>query len=397
MWTPKKLADMITKGIFTRDEWNHLLRLLNIMSFSMFSCSHVSHFLSDPIGKQSAMSKRGQEATSSEGSPMAKRRPMVPAKTRPVNLVLRSPWSARENPPQDLGYPVDSVNADEGQDCQTSTRKLVRTTQSPQVESYQMRREEKAQNSTPWKQDDTEVSSYSYWYRETCTDSDSKDRVSKCEVHKPSIHDEDLPFLTKEVGEVLEEKGGLCEGAHPFAVAFHRDVYLFEGFTGTEDLHEALRKDGFQSLFVAGGFFANDTSLLRAACWTMASGMRLANHVKFQCGDIRKFDWCCEILSEAGAPCGSRFRLEGALRCHHLRSNLHGHGRQTSVFASVITNQCPWCRYAFSTTVIARKHAAASMLSGHCRVDAGAFPWSMSPPESLQCSLCDDENCLHIH
>ena len=58
----------------------------------------------------------------------------------------------------------------------------------------------------------------------------------------------------------LEEKGGLCEGANPFAVAFHRDVYLFEGFTGTEDLHEALRKDGFQSLFVApvqgeGGFF----------------------------------------------------------------------------------------------------------------------------------------------
>ena len=246
----KKLADLLTKGIFTRDEWNHLLRLHLIMSFSMFSCSHVSHFLSDPIGKQSAMSKRGQEATSSEGSPMAKRRPMVPAKTRTVNLVLRSPWSARENPPQDLGYPVDSVNADEGQGSQTGTRKLVRTTQSPQVESYQVRREEKAQNSNPWKQDDTEVSSYSYWYRETCTDSDSKDRVSKYEVHKPSRHDEDLPFLSK-VGEVLEEKGGLCEGANPFAVAFHRDVYLFEGFTGTEDLHEALRKDGFQSLFVA--------------------------------------------------------------------------------------------------------------------------------------------------
>ena len=161
MWTPKKLADLLTKGIFTRDEWNHLLRLLLIMSFSMFSCSHFSHFLSDPIGMQSAMSKRGQEATSSEGSPMAKRRPMVPAKTRPVNLVLRSPWSARENPPQDLGYPVDSVNADEGQGSQTGTRKLVRTTQSPQVESYQVRREEKAQNSNPWKQDDTEVSSYS--------------------------------------------------------------------------------------------------------------------------------------------------------------------------------------------------------------------------------------------
>ena len=79
-------------------------------------------------------------------------------------------------------------------------------------------------------------------------------------------------FLGK---EVLEEKGGLCEGANPFAVAFHRDVYLFEGVTGTEELFEALRRDGFQSLLVAQSeardvFLGIDTSLLRAACWTMA-------------------------------------------------------------------------------------------------------------------------------
>ena len=55
-------------------------------------------------------------------------------------------------------------------------------------------------------------------------------------------------FLGK---EDQEEKGGLCEGANPFAVAFHRDAYLFEGVTGTEELFEALRRDGFQSLFVA--------------------------------------------------------------------------------------------------------------------------------------------------
>ena len=62
----------------------------------MFSCSHFSNFLSDPIGKQSAMSKRGQETTSSEGSPMPKRRRMIPAKAKPVNVVLRSPWTTRE-------------------------------------------------------------------------------------------------------------------------------------------------------------------------------------------------------------------------------------------------------------------------------------------------------------
>ena len=35
--TKNQLADILTKWDFTRDEWNHLLRLLNIMDFSMFS------------------------------------------------------------------------------------------------------------------------------------------------------------------------------------------------------------------------------------------------------------------------------------------------------------------------------------------------------------------------
>ena len=128
------------------------------MSFSMLSCSHLCNFLSGPIGKQSAMSKRGQEATSGEGSPMAKLKPMVPAKARPVNLVLRSPWSARENPPQQLGYPVNPGNVDEGQGSQTGTRRLVRTTQSPEIESSQVRRQEIAQNLDSWKQRDQESS-----------------------------------------------------------------------------------------------------------------------------------------------------------------------------------------------------------------------------------------------
>ena len=67
----KQLADMLTKGSFTHDEWDHLLRLLNIMNFSMFCCSH---FLSNR--KQSVISKRAQESTSKEGSALAKARPM---------------------------------------------------------------------------------------------------------------------------------------------------------------------------------------------------------------------------------------------------------------------------------------------------------------------------------
>ena len=85
------------------------------------------------------MSKRGQETTSSD-----------PAKAKPVNLVLRSPWSAMENPPQDLVYPVNPGN-DEGQGDHTSTRRLVRTTQNPEVERSQVRRQENAQSSDSWK------------------------------------------------------------------------------------------------------------------------------------------------------------------------------------------------------------------------------------------------------
>ena len=60
----------------------------------------------------SLMSTRGQDATSGEGSPMAKPKLLVPAKARPLNLVSRSPWSGR-NSSHNLGYLVNPENADE--------------------------------------------------------------------------------------------------------------------------------------------------------------------------------------------------------------------------------------------------------------------------------------------
>ena len=51
IWTPEiriicidtknQLADMLAKGNFTRDEWNHLLCLFNISHFSSTVCSVV--------------------------------------------------------------------------------------------------------------------------------------------------------------------------------------------------------------------------------------------------------------------------------------------------------------------------------------------------------------------
>ena len=71
--TKNQLADILTKGNFTRDEWNHLLCLFNISLFSSINCSVV-------------MSKRTQKDSGEE---------RVTAKSKPMmNLVSR--YSVRD-------------------------------------------------------------------------------------------------------------------------------------------------------------------------------------------------------------------------------------------------------------------------------------------------------------
>ena len=75
-----QLADILTKGNFTRDEWNHLLTLFNISHFST-ACT-------------AAMAKRAQQESGEE---------RVTAKSRPMmNLTARTPsavsFSASSNP-----------------------------------------------------------------------------------------------------------------------------------------------------------------------------------------------------------------------------------------------------------------------------------------------------------
>ena len=68
--TKNQLADILTKGNFTRDEWNHLLNLFNISHFSSTVCSL-------------AMAKRIQQESGEE---------RVTAKSRPMmNLTARMP------------------------------------------------------------------------------------------------------------------------------------------------------------------------------------------------------------------------------------------------------------------------------------------------------------------
>ena len=80
IWTPKiqikyvytknQLADISTKGNFTRDEWNRLLNLFSINHFSSTTCT-------------AAMAKRAQQGSREE---------CVTAKSRPImNLTARMP------------------------------------------------------------------------------------------------------------------------------------------------------------------------------------------------------------------------------------------------------------------------------------------------------------------
>ena len=68
--TKNQLAEILTKGNFTRDEWNHLLCLFNISHFSSSVCS-------DTMAKQSQRDSGGERVT-------AKSRPMM-------NLIARTP------------------------------------------------------------------------------------------------------------------------------------------------------------------------------------------------------------------------------------------------------------------------------------------------------------------
>ena len=97
--TKNQLADILTKGNFTRDEWNHLLNLFNISHFSSTACT-------------AAMEKRAQQESGEE---------RVTAKSRPMmNLTARTPSfvssSASSNPVRtSYGYqdPWKSVAGDD--------------------------------------------------------------------------------------------------------------------------------------------------------------------------------------------------------------------------------------------------------------------------------------------
>ena len=106
--TKNYIADILTKGNFTRDEWNHLLTLFNISHFSSTACI-------------AAMAKRAQHE-SGEGRVTAKSRPMMNLTARTPSVVSSSTSS---NPGMtSYGYqdPGKSVASDDrsGKPVETS-------------------------------------------------------------------------------------------------------------------------------------------------------------------------------------------------------------------------------------------------------------------------------------
>ena len=71
--TKHQLADILTKGNFTRDEWNNLLRVFNISNLSSVCCFKVFRSTSCP----KTMSKRLQEGERGKERVLAKSKPMI--------------------------------------------------------------------------------------------------------------------------------------------------------------------------------------------------------------------------------------------------------------------------------------------------------------------------------
>ena len=96
--TKNQLADILTKGNFTRDEWNHLLNLFN-SHFSSTACT-------------AAMAKRAQQG-SGEERVTAKSRPMMNLTARMPSVVSSSTSSNRERTSYGYQDPGKSVAGDD--------------------------------------------------------------------------------------------------------------------------------------------------------------------------------------------------------------------------------------------------------------------------------------------
>ena len=156
---------------------------------------------------------------------MPKPKPVNPAmaKSRPMNLVLHNPLSARKNPPQDLSDPVNPGNAEEERGGDSSSRKQERNPSQDPIEYSQVRRQENTQNADPWQQEDREESLSS-----TSTRKLVREVNTKKEFHDMRISN--YQYLTK-VFQSLQKKLGVTACRSTFAMeAIKTNVLIWRLF-----------------------------------------------------------------------------------------------------------------------------------------------------------------------
>ena len=130
--TKNQLADMLTKGNFTRNEWNHLLCLFNISHFSSAECFEV-------------MSKRKQKESSEE---------RVTAKSRPmINLIARAPSTLSSSASESPGKTRHESQNPPSPQTEKYDR-TVRPVVSAHSSSYSEWNIDKTSSSQEWKSDE---------------------------------------------------------------------------------------------------------------------------------------------------------------------------------------------------------------------------------------------------
>ena len=147
--TKNQLADILTKGNFTRDEWNHLLCLFNVSHFSSTVCSE-------------AMAKRTQQDLGEERV-TAKSRPMISLIARAPSTLSssasespgkksygsQSPWSAKAEKDDRTGQPV--VDRHASHESVHHHKQFVESSYSARYSGWD---DDKAWSSQEWKSDE---------------------------------------------------------------------------------------------------------------------------------------------------------------------------------------------------------------------------------------------------
>ena len=137
--TKNQLADILTKGSFTRDEWNHLLCLFNISHFSSTVCSEaMAKKLQQDSGEERVTAKSSERAPSGLSSTASE----SPGQTR---YESQSPLSTQAEKYDRTTKPVV---------CRDTSHERHRPVEKAHSSSYSKWNIDKTWSSQEWKSDE---------------------------------------------------------------------------------------------------------------------------------------------------------------------------------------------------------------------------------------------------